>query len=50
MIEKNKNNNLFDEILNDNNYIYNYDERIITESKKRKNKKGYSFIEESDNV
>ena len=49
MIEKNKNNNIFDnEIQNDNNY--NYDERIITESKKRKNKKGYSFIEESDNV
>ena len=50
MIEKNKNNNLFDEIPNDNNYNYSYDERIITEFKKGKNKKGYSFIEESDNV
>ena len=50
MIDKNKNNNLFDEILNDNNFNYNCDERIITESKNRKNEKGYSFTEESDNV
>ena len=33
-----KNNNLFDKILNDNNFNYNYDERKITESKNRKNK------------
>ena len=50
MIDKNKANNLFDEILNDNNFNYNYNERIITESKNRKNEKGYSFTEESDNV
>jgi CTD small phosphatase-like protein 2 len=50
MIDKNKNNNLFDEILNDNNFNYNCDERINTESKNRKNEKGYSFTEESDNV
>ena len=50
MIDNNKNNNLFDEILNDNNFNYNCDERINTESKNRKNEKGYSFTEESDNV
>ena len=40
MIEKKKtikNNNLFDKIINDNNFNYNYDERKITESKNRKN-------------
>ena len=50
MNDNNKNNNLFDEILNDNNFNYNCDERINTESKNRKNEKGYSFTEESDNV